>query len=169
MGRMDSKYHLLLLIHYDQWCFFLPLLSLSWNMTRGSPVPLPFFIIMAEGISRFIKVFIADKYLVGIPLHVMDPPISHNQFVDDTLMLSSPTVHEALRILSILQTFCIASGMDIIEKYPISYFLAPPSLSNFILPISKDLHVIPFRLNISTFPLLIKLYETTLGRGSFPP
>jgi hypothetical protein len=59
--------------------------------------------------------------------------------------------------------------MDIIEKYPISYFLTPPSLFNFILPISKDLHVTPFSPNISTFPLLIKLYETTLGRGSFPP
>jgi hypothetical protein len=33
--------------------------------------------------------------------------------VDETLMMGSPTVQEALTILSIINTFCEASGMDI--------------------------------------------------------
>jgi hypothetical protein len=68
----------------------------SHGIRQGDPLSHFLFIIMVEGLSRFIKASIADKYLVGPPPHGMDPPISHNQFVDDTLMQSSPTVHEAL-------------------------------------------------------------------------
>jgi hypothetical protein len=43
---------------------------------------------------------------------MVSPPISHSQFVDDTLMMGSPTVKEAHSFLSILQTFSEASGLD---------------------------------------------------------
>jgi hypothetical protein len=78
---------------------------------------------MEEGLSRYIKASITDRSLTGLPLHGLDPPISHSQFVDDTLTLGSPNVREALKILLILQTFCEASGMDINrEKSQIFFF-----------------------------------------------
>jgi hypothetical protein len=88
---------------------------------------------MVEGLSRFIKASIADNSLVGLPLHGMNPPISHSQFVDDTLMLSSPTICEALHILCILQTFCAASGMDINKEKSQLFF--------FNTPIPVQLHI----------------------------
>jgi hypothetical protein len=60
---------------------------------------------MAEGLSRSIKATIVDMSLSGLSIHGINPPISHSQFVDDTLMMGSPTVHEARRILDILQIF----------------------------------------------------------------
>jgi len=84
------------------------------------------FIIMAEGLSCFIQASIAEKSLFGLPLHGIDPPVSHSQFVDDTLMVGSPTVQEAHKILHILQTFCDASGMDINrDKSHIFFFNTP--------------------------------------------
>jgi hypothetical protein len=71
---------------------------------------------MAEGLSCSIQASIENHTLAGLPLHGIDPPISHSQFVDDTLMMGSPMVQEAQKILSIVQTFCDASGMDINEE-----------------------------------------------------
>jgi hypothetical protein len=86
---------------------FLPTPSLPlMEYDKGIPCPPSFSSSWKKGLVHFIKASIADKSLVGLPLHGMDPPISHNQFVDDTLMLSSPTIREALQILCILQTFC---------------------------------------------------------------
>jgi hypothetical protein len=100
--------------------------SPSHGIRQGDPLSPFLFIIMAEGLSRFIKASLADKSLAGLSLHGMDPPISHNQFVDDTLMLSSPTIRESLHILNILQTFCTASGMDINkEKSQLFFFNTP--------------------------------------------
>jgi hypothetical protein len=81
---------------------------------------------MVEGLSHFIQASIADKYLVGLPLHGIDPLVSHSQFIDDTLMMGSPTIQEAHKILHILQTFCDALGMDINrDKSHIFFFNTP--------------------------------------------
>jgi len=90
---------------------------------KGDPLSPFLFIIIVEGLSRFIKASITEKTLAGLPIHGIYPPVSHNQFFDDTLMLGSSTVREALRILCILQTFYEASGMDINrEKSQIFFF-----------------------------------------------
>jgi hypothetical protein len=62
---------------------------------QGDPLSPFLFIIMEEGISHSIQDAIANQTLAGLPLHGIDPPISHIQFFDDTLMMGSPTVHEA--------------------------------------------------------------------------
>jgi hypothetical protein len=64
----------------------------SWGIRQGDPLSLFLFIIMAEGLNHFIKASLVDNSLAGLPLHGMDPSISHSQLVDDTLMLSSPTI-----------------------------------------------------------------------------
>lgn len=81
------------------------------------------FIIMVEGLSHSIQTSIENHSLAILPFHGIDPPISHIQFVDDTIMMGSPTVQEAPKILSIVQTLCDASGMDINkEKSHIFFF-----------------------------------------------
>jgi hypothetical protein len=50
----------------------------SQGIHQGDPLSPFLFIIMAEGLNRFIKASLVDKSLVGLPLHGMDPPISHS-------------------------------------------------------------------------------------------
>jgi hypothetical protein len=59
---------------------------------QGGPLSPFLFIIMPEGLSRSIQASISNHALVGLPLHGIDPPISHSQFFNDTLMMGSPTV-----------------------------------------------------------------------------
>jgi len=87
--------------------------SPTQGIRQGDPMSRFLFKIMVEGLSWSIQASIADHTLVGLPLHGIYAPISHNEFVDDTLMMGSPMVQEAHTILLILQTFCHASGMDI--------------------------------------------------------
>jgi hypothetical protein len=97
--------------------------SPSCIIRKGYPLSPFLFIIMAEGLICYIKESIADRSLTGLPLHGLDPLASHNEFFNDTLMLGSLNVREALKILLILQTFCEASGMDINRyKYQIFFF-----------------------------------------------
>jgi hypothetical protein len=67
---------------------------------------------MAEGLSRSIHATVERNLLAGLPLHGISPPISHSQFVDDTLLMGIPTVREANSLLAILKTFSDASGLD---------------------------------------------------------
>lgn len=69
------------------------------GIRQGNPLSLFLFIIMPEGLSRSIQAAVANKTLKGLPLHGINPPISHSEFVDDTLMMGSPTFHEAHIIL----------------------------------------------------------------------
>jgi hypothetical protein len=101
------------------------------GIRQGDPLSPFLFIIMVEGLSHSIQDSIVDHTLVGLPLHGIDPPVSHSQFVDDTLMMGSPMVQEAQKILSILQTFCDASGMDINKDKSQIFFFNTRSQSNF--------------------------------------
>jgi hypothetical protein len=103
--------------------------SPSRGIRQGDPLSPFLFIILAEGLSRSIQAVVANKTIKGLPLHGINPPISHNQFVDDTLMMGSPTVQEAHTFLSIIHTFCEASGMDINkDKSQIFFFNTPLSI-----------------------------------------
>jgi hypothetical protein len=100
--------------------------SPSRGIRQGDPLSPFLFIIMAEGLSRSIHAAIESKLLTGLPLHGISPPISHSQFVDDTLLMGSPTVREANSISDLLQTFSDASGLDCNkEKSQIFFFNTP--------------------------------------------
>jgi hypothetical protein len=101
--------------------------SPSRGIRQGDPLSPFLFIIMAEGLSRYIHSTIANNLLTGLPLHGISPPISHSQFVDDTLLMGTPTACEANSLLSILQTFSEASGLDCNkDKSQIFFFNTPP-------------------------------------------
>jgi exonuclease III len=66
--------------------------SPSRGIRQGDPLSPFLFVLMAEGLGRYIKAAVTDGSLKGLPLHNIQPAPSHSQFVDDTLLLNSPTV-----------------------------------------------------------------------------
>jgi hypothetical protein len=107
--------------------------SPSRGIRQGDPLSPFLFIIMAEGLSRSIQAALENNLLAGLPLHGISPPISHSQFVDDTLLMGSPTVREANSLQEILQTFSEASGLECNkEKSLIFFFNTPPQVQRHI-------------------------------------
>jgi hypothetical protein len=82
---------------------------------------------MAEGLGKCIKDALTDGSLKGLPLHIIQPTLSHSQFVDKNLLLNSATVREANKINSILSDFTKASGMSLNYDKSKIYFFNTPS------------------------------------------
>jgi hypothetical protein len=61
------------------------------------------------------------------------PPALHNYYVDDTMMMGSPTTKESLKIRSILQDFSDTSSTFInTKKSQIFFFNTPLAIHNHI-------------------------------------
>jgi hypothetical protein len=82
--------------------------------------------IMAEGLGRYIKASIENGSLQGLPLHGLQPAASHSQFVDDTMLMNTPTVQEANKLSSILFDFSDATGTSFnLAKSQLFFFNTP--------------------------------------------
>jgi hypothetical protein len=107
--------------------------SASRGIRQGDPLSPFLFVLMAEGLGRYIKRAIQEGSLKGLPLHNVTPTPSHSQFVDDTLLMNSPTAKEAQKINSILSDFTEASGMTLNPDKSKLFF--------FNTPITVQLHI----------------------------
>ena len=67
---------------------------------------------MAEGLSRLLHSVISSHALKGISLHGLHP-LSHQQFVDDTMLFGHPSSQEAITFENLLSLFSEASGTSI--------------------------------------------------------
>lgn len=85
----------------------------SRGIRQGDPLSAFLFFIMAEGLSRSIQAASSNGSISGIQLYPSTPPSTHQQFVDDALLMGSPTVKEALAFQNILDEFFQASGTSI--------------------------------------------------------
>jgi hypothetical protein len=65
--------------------------SPSWGICQGDPLSPFIFVIMAEGLGRYITTSIMKGSLQGLPLHGMQPATSHSQFVGDTMLMNNLT------------------------------------------------------------------------------
>jgi hypothetical protein len=88
------------------------------GILQGDPLYPFLFVLMAEGLGRYLKTSVLEGYLKGLPLHNIQPTPSHIHFVDDTLLLNTPTTQEAIKLNSILTDFVDALGIALnLEKY----------------------------------------------------
>jgi hypothetical protein len=114
--------------------------SPSRGIRQGDPLSPLFFVIMAEGLGRYIKASIQNGSLHGLPLHGLQPVASHGQFVDDTLLMNTPTVQETTKISSILFDFSEASGTTFnLAKSQLLFFNTPVAIQQHLSQIMNTL------------------------------
>lgn len=76
----------------------------SRGIRQGDPLSPFIFVLMAEGLSRLLKAAIASNKLKGISIHGLNP-LSHQQFVDDTMLFGHPSSKEASMFKSLLSLY----------------------------------------------------------------
>eukprot|EP00253_Pinus_taeda_P031168 PITA_31168 len=111
---------------------FLP----SRGISQGDPLSPFLFVIMAEGLGRSISQEIQTNQLKGIKAMHQGPIVTHQQFVDDTMLMGTPTIKEAQTFNKVLSTFSDASGMEInLTKSKLFFF-------NTSIPVQRNLNKI---------------------------
>lgn len=107
---------------------------------------------MENGLEKAIKSTILQVHIKGIPLGDAKSPSTHQQFVNDTLLMGQPTTRHVENFKAILNDFAKSLGIDINLAKSQFFFVIP------LLPfkiISQDYWVYegaPLCLN-TLFPL----------------
>ena len=86
------------------------LFSTSRGLRQGDPISPYLFIIMAEGLGRFIKFQAAQGIVQGWKWHNDIPAYTHLQFVDNIGLMGLATINEARKFRWILDTYLNAFG-----------------------------------------------------------
>lgn len=95
------------------------------GIRQGDPLSPFHFILMAEGLSRLLHSAISTRSLKGISLHGL-LPLSHQKFVDDTMLFGHPSFQEAKAFKYFLSLFSEASGTFInASKSKLFFFNTP--------------------------------------------
>lgn len=68
---------------------------------------------MMEGLGRSIKQAKAMGKIRGLQISKNGSVLTHQQFVDDTLLQGVPIVKEALTFKKILKDFALATSMEV--------------------------------------------------------
>jgi hypothetical protein len=103
-----------------------PTFSPSRGIRQGDPLSPFLFILMAKGLGRDIKAEVVQGNWKGLSLHGEETPAMHQQFLDDTMLMATPTLKEALIIKQVLHDFSKASGMGINEEKSQLFFFNTP-------------------------------------------
>jgi hypothetical protein len=107
--------------------------SPSRGIRQGDPLSPFLFLIMVEGLGHYIKASIQNGSLQGLHLHGLQPTASHSQFVDDTMLLNTPTTQEANKLRSILNDFSEASRTTFnLDKSQLFFFNTPEAIQHHI-------------------------------------
>ena len=98
---------------------FLP----SRGLKLGDPLSPFLFILMMEGHGRLIKQEKEEGKIKGLQLSENGKSLTHQQFVDDTMLQVIPMVREALAYKQILKYFAMAAGTEVsLTKSTIFFF-----------------------------------------------
>jgi len=88
---------------------FLP----SRGLRQGDLLSPFLFILMMEGLGQSIKHAKETGKIQGLQLSKNGQALTHQQFVDDTMLQGIPTVKEVLAYKKIMSDFAMASGMAV--------------------------------------------------------
>lgn len=96
------------------------------------------FIIMADGLSRFLKAQVWQGLIQGQSWKNDLSLYSHLQFVDDTILMGMARISEAINIRKALDTYLKASSQRInYDKSSIYFFNTPQLIQNSIARILR--------------------------------
>eukprot|EP00253_Pinus_taeda_P023386 PITA_23386 len=99
----------------------------SRGIRQGDPLSPFIFVLMAEGLSRLLHHVVSSQAIKGIALHGLHP-LSHQQFVDDTMLFGHPSSLEAKAFKALLSLFSEGSGTSInANKSQLFFFNTPVS------------------------------------------
>ena len=113
----------------------------SRGLRQRDPLSLFLFILLAEGLGRSLKAKRIVGTLKGLSPHGGMQAQTHQQFIDDTMLMGASSICEAWAIKNMLETFKRASGLEVKKaKSQIFYFnttLLTKQNINRILEFSK--------------------------------
>lgn len=95
------------------------------GIRQGDPLSPFLFVIMAEGLGRSIKNAQQSQLLRGMSFHNTSA-FTHQQFFDDNMLFSYPSVQEARQLNSLLTDFSDASGANINKSKSQVFFFNTP-------------------------------------------
>ena len=123
--------------------------SPSWRIRQGDLISLVIFILMVEGSSRTISTTMEVGNISGLKLHPLAPTTSHQQFVDNTMLMGKSTVKETKYFQTILQNFKLSLGLEVnLDKSQLFFFNTSLLFKHISHEFSKLLRV-PFLPNTS--------------------
>jgi len=85
--RLTSSYFFSILVNGVPSQPFSP----SIGIRQGDPLSHFLFVILVEGLGHYLKALVEEGSLKGLPLHNIQHAPSHNQFVDDSVLMNTPT------------------------------------------------------------------------------
>ena len=100
----------------------------SRGIIQGDPLSPFLFILMAEGLSRVIKDKVEKRELKGLNLHTCSELISHQQFVDDTMLMGHSYVQEAWVLKKFLNGFSMAFSLEVNNSKSQVFFFNMPKI-----------------------------------------
>ena len=83
------------------------------GIRQGDPISPYLFLLAAEGLSCLLKTSNPAESIHGITVAPGAPQVNHLLFADDSLLFFDATPEMAMRVESILQKYCAASGQRI--------------------------------------------------------
>ncbi|GLJ40989.1 hypothetical protein SUGI_0848590 [Cryptomeria japonica] len=102
--------------------------SSSRGLRQGDPMSPFLFIIMAEALGRSISKAKEEGGIQCIPITSGLPSITHQQFVDDTMLFGQGNIREVRALKGILNSYMIASGQEVnLEKSTVFMFNIDPT------------------------------------------
>ena len=97
--------------------------SATRGIRQGDPLSPFLFIIIAEGLGRLLRDMQNSGQIKGLNLCENQPAQTHQQFVDDNMLMGPSSVQEARGIKKGLDLFLLASGLEINKEKSQVFFL----------------------------------------------